>query len=159
MSRRDVLGLIVWFAVCFGAAWIGSSATMPEIRGWYAMLEKPSFNPPDWIFGPVWTALYALMAISAWLIWQPSGFNGGAVVPLGVFLGQLVLNTLWSILFFGQHNIGGALVDIALLWLSILAMIVLFYRRHRAAGLLQLPYLAWVSFASVLNYEIWRLNG
>lgn len=158
LNRRDVLGLIAWFAICFGAAWIGSSSTMPEIKGWYTTIQKPSFNPPDWIFGPVWTVLYALMAISAWLIWRPAGFRGAAL-PLGVFLVQLALNTLWSILFFKQHNIGGALVDIALLWLAIVAMIVLFYRRHRLAGLLQIPYLCWVSFASVLNYEIWRLNG
>jgi tryptophan-rich sensory protein len=159
MNRRDVLGLIAWIVVSFSAAWIGSSATMPEINGWYTTIQKPSFNPPDWIFGPVWTALFALMAISAWMIWRPAGFRDGAVLPLGVFLVQLVLNTLWSILFFKQHNIGGALVDIVLLWMSIAVMIWLFYRRHRLAGLLQIPYLAWVSFASVLNYEIWRLNS
>ena len=155
---RAILGLLGWFALVFAAAWIGSSSTMPEIQGWYATLQKPSFNPPDWIFGPVWTTLYALMAISAWLVWRPAGF-AGARLPLAVFLIQLVLNTLWSILFFGQHEIGAALVDIALLWLAIVLMIVLFIRRHRLAGLLQVPYLAWVSFASVLNYEIWRLNG
>lgn len=158
-DRRSVLGLLAWLVLVFTAAWIGSSATMPEIKGWYTTIQKPSFNPPDWIFGPVWTVLFALMGISAWLVWRPAGFRDGAALPLGVFFVQLALNTLWSILFFRQHNIGGALVDIGLLWGAIAVMIGLFLRRHRVAGLLQLPYLAWVSFASVLNYEIWRLNG
>ncbi len=158
LDRRAILGLLAWLVLVFAAAWIGSSATMPEIKGWYTTIQKPPFNPPDWIFGPVWTTLFALMAISAWIIWRPAGFRGAAV-PLAVFFLQLALNTLWSILFFGQHAIGAAFVDIVLLWVAIALLIVLFYRRHRLAGLLQVPYLAWVSFASVLNYEIWRLNG
>jgi tryptophan-rich sensory protein len=157
-DRRAVLGLLAWFVLVFAAAWLGSRATMPEIQGWYPTIKKQSFNPPDWIFGPVWTTLYALMAISAWLVWRPEGFRG-ARLPLAVFLVQLALNSLWSILFFKQHNIGAAFVEIVLLWGAIVLMIVLFLRRHRLAGLLQIPYLCWVSFAAVLNFEIWRLNG
>ena len=158
LDRRAVLGLLAWLALVFTAAWIGNRVTLPEINGWYTTLNKPPFNPPDWIFGPVWTTLYTLMAISAWLIWRPAGFRGAAL-PLSVFLVQLALNTLWSILFFRRHDLHGALIDIVLLWLAIALMIALFLRRNRLAGLLQIPYLAWVSFASLLNYEIWRLNS
>ena len=157
-DRRAILGLLAWFALVAAAAALGNYFTMPEINGWYRTLQKPPFNPPDWIFGPVWTTLYALMAIGAWLVWRPEGFRGAAF-PLAVFLFQLGLNVLWSILFFGQHALGAALVDIALLWLAIAALIGLFWRRHRLAAALQVPYLAWVSFAALLNYEIWRLNG
>lgn len=157
-DRRSSLGLLAWFALSFAAAWLGSSFTMPEINGWYTTLAKPSYNPPDWIFGPVWTTLFALMAISAWLVWRPAGFRG-ARLPLTIFFVQLVLNVLWSFLFFGRHNPGAAFVDIAVLWLMIALMIGLFWWHHRLAGLFQVPYLAWVSFASLLNYEIWRLNG
>lgn len=157
-DRRSILGLLAWLVLVFVAAGLGSWFTMPEIGGWYATLRKPTFNPPDWVFGPVWTTLYALMAISAWLVWRPAGFRG-ARLPLAVFFVQLVLNTLWSMLFFGRHQMGVALVDIALLWLAIAAMIGLFLRRHALAGLLQVPYLCWVTFASLLNYELWRLNG
>jgi tryptophan-rich sensory protein len=121
-DRRSILGLLAWFALVFATAWIGSSATMPEIKGWYTTIQKPSFNPPDWIFGPVWTTLFALMAISAWLVWRPAGFRGTALA-LTVFLVQLALNALWSILFFGQHAIGAALAEIILLWLTIAVMI------------------------------------
>jgi benzodiazapine receptor len=157
-DRRSILGLVAWFALAFAAAWLGSSITRPEIPTWYAMLRKPSFNPPDWLFAPVWTTLYALMAISAWLIWRSQGFRG-AGWPLAVFLAQLALNVLWSILFFGRHELGLALGEIALLWATIALMVGLFWRQQRLAGALQIPYLLWVSFAALLNYEIWQLNS
>jgi tryptophan-rich sensory protein len=130
---------------------------MPAIPGWYESLHKPGFSPPSWLFGPVWTLLYTMMAVAAWLVWRQAGF-AGAGLALGVFLAQLVLNALWSIVFFGKHNIGGALGVIGLLWLGILTTLWLFWRQVPAAGWLLVPYLAWVSFASALNYQLWVLN-
>jgi tryptophan-rich sensory protein len=124
---------------------------------WYADLNKPAWNPPGWIFGPVWTALYAMMAVAAWLVWQQGGF----VVqrrPLGMFLAQLALNALWTPLFFGLRHPGLAFAEIILLWLAILATLLAFRPVSRTAAWLLVPYLAWVSFAAVLNGTIWRLN-
>jgi tryptophan-rich sensory protein len=112
---------------------------------------------PDWIFGPVWTLLYLMMAVSAWLVWRQAGF-AGAKLPRALFAVQLALNSLWSVLFFGLQNPGAAAVEIVLLWLAILATTVSFFRQSKVAGWLMVPYLAWVSFASVLNFAIWRLN-
>jgi translocator protein len=156
-AMRARLGLVGWIGVCFAAAYVGSLATMPQIDTWYATLTKPSFNPPDWIFGPVWSVLFLLMAISAWRIWQRNDWSI-ARRPLLIFAGQLLLNMLWSWLFFHYHAMLAALIEIVLLWLAILAMIVSFYRMDKFAGLLQLPYLAWVSFATVLNASLWWLN-
>ena len=147
-------GLAGWLVVTFAAAWAGSRY-MPG--DWYAALAKPAWNPPNWIFGPVWTVLYVLMAVAAWLVWRQAGF-AGAGAALGLFGVQLVLNALWSYLFFGLHRIDWALADILALWAAILAVLVLFWRVQAAAGTLLLPYLAWVSFATVLNFALWRLN-
>lgn len=152
------LGLLGWLVLCFGAAALGSWATTPELPGWYASLRKPSFNPPNWVFGPVWTVLFALMAVAAWLVWKRAGWGGGRAA-LGAFLVQLGLNTLWSWLFFGRHAIGAAAVEIVILWLAILATAVLFARVDRRAGWMLAPYLAWVGYATVLNIAIWRLNS
>ncbi len=140
-----------------GAGGLGAIATTPEIEGWYATLEKPSWNPPGYVFGPVWTTLYLMMAVAAWLVWRPAGFKT-ATLPLVLFAVQLVLNVAWSWIFFGLHQPGWAFVEIVFLWLAIVATIVAFLRCSRAAGWLLVPYLAWVSFASVLNYAIWQLN-
>jgi benzodiazapine receptor len=147
-----------FLALCFAAAAIGGLATAPAIPGWYAGLIKPAFNPPNWIFGPVWTLLYALMAIAAWRVWRRGGFamSGRA---LTLFFLQLALNLAWSLIFFAGRRIGWALIDIAALWLSLAATAVMFWRRDRIAGAMLAPYLAWVSFAAVLNLAIWRLNG
>ena len=153
----SVFGLVAWLLVTFLVAAVGSRATMPAIPGWYAGLVKPWFTPPGWLFGPVWTALYAMMAVAAWLVWRKAGFSG-AGLALGIFLAQLILNGMWSVVFFGNHNIGGALLVIGLLWLGILATLLLFWRQAPVAGWLLVPYLAWVSFASVLNYALWTLN-
>lgn len=151
------VGLLVSIGICFAAAGIGSLFTAPEIRGWYAVINKPAWTPPAWLFGPVWTMLYAMMGIAAWLVWRERGF-AGAALPLALFAAQLVLNTLWSVIFFGMHRMGLAFLDIALLWLAILVTALAFWPISRVAGALLLPYLLWVSFAAALNYSIWRMN-
>ena len=153
----QVGGLLGWLVVCFGASAIGSAATIPEIKGWYAGLEKPSFNPPNWIFGPVWSVLFFLMAVAAWLVWRRFGF-AGSKAALVVFLIQLVANVIWSVLFFGMHSPAMGFGWICLLWILIAATIGLFWQKSQLAAGLLAPYLAWVSFASVLNFMIWRLN-
>lgn len=151
---KSAIGLTVWLAITFAAAWMGSRHMPGE---WYASLAKPSWNPPNWIFAPVWSVLYVLMGVAAWLVWRRAGFSG-AGTALGLFAVQLMLNALWSYLFFGLHRIDLALLDIVILWAAILAVTVLFWRVHKWAGGLMLPYIAWVSFASLLNVVLWRLN-
>lgn len=143
--------------VCLSAGFIGSAFTSSSIDTWYNGIEKPSFNPPDWIFGPVWTVLYILMGISAAMIFL-TGWNSATKLALGVFAAQLVLNTLWSILFFGLKNPGLAFAEIVVLWLAIAASILLFYRIRPTAAYLLVPYILWVSFAAVLNFRIMVLN-
>lgn len=150
----QVVGAVVWLALTFGAAAIGSRFLPDE---WYRGLKKPAWNPPNWLFGPVWTLLYLLMAIAAWLVWREHGVLAAAPA-LAFFVLQLVLNAAWSWLFFGRHAIAGALVDILILWVTILITLVLFWRLVPAAGALLLPYLAWVSFATILNATILALN-
>ncbi|MBA2245451.1 MAG: tryptophan-rich sensory protein [Gemmatimonadetes bacterium] len=156
MSRtREVAGLVVWIGLCLGAGFLGSQ--LGEPGQWYAQLEKPSWNPPSWVFGPVWTVLYVLMGIAAWLVWKERGF-GGAPTALGLFLAQLVLNVAWTGIFFGLQRPDLAFLEILVLWALILATLVAFWRVRAAAGALLLPYLAWVSFATALNFAIWQLN-
>lgn len=151
---ESLLALAGWFGVTFGAAWFGAQFSPGE---WYAGLDKPSWNPPNWIFGPVWTGLYAMMAISAWLVWRLGGFRLQAW-PLVVFLIQLALNAVWSWLFFGLRNPALAFVEIVALWVAIGVTLLLFRRRSPMAAWLLVPYLAWVTFAAVLNFTLWRLN-
>jgi translocator protein len=151
---RQILGLVGWLAAAFAAAAFGGLFSPGE---WYAQLDKPSWNPPGWIFGPVWTALYAMMGVAAWLVWRRSGF-AGAPVALALFGAQLVLNAMWSWLFFGLHRPALALVDIVALGLAIAATIVAFWQHSRPAALLLVPYLGWVGFATALNLTLWRLN-
>lgn len=153
-NQRSALGAIVALVLTFGAAYVGSRFPVDE---WYSALAKPSWNPPNWLFGPVWSVLYLLMAISVWLVWRKEGLLG-AIVPLIIFLLQLVLNAAWSWIFFGLHELGYAFVEIVALWVAIVVNIILFWRINPISGILLLPYLAWVTFASVLNYTIWRLN-
>jgi translocator protein len=152
---KTTLGLIGWLLLCFAAA-AGGALFMPG--EWYAALNKPAWNPPDWIFGPVWTALYTMMAVAAWLVWRRGGFAGQGR-PLGLFLAQLALNALWTPLFFGLRQPGVAFAEILLLWVAILATLLAFWPVSRAAAWLLAPYLAWVSFAAVLNGTLWRLNA
>lgn len=148
-------GLVVWLLVCFVAPALGSAAGPGE---WYAQLNKPSWNPPGWLFGPVWTVLYVMMAVAAWMIWRRGGWRVQQL-PLGLFLAQLALNALWTPLFFGLHRPDLALMDIVALWFGIVVTIVVFARVHRVAAALLAPYLAWVSFATFLNFTLWRLNS
>jgi benzodiazapine receptor len=148
------LGLVAWIIICLVPGAIGPVLGIPD--EWYAALAKPSWNPPSWVFGPVWTMLYILMGISAWRISMRAPHS---MRSLGLFFVQLILNAAWTPIFFGLHQIGWALVDIVLLWFAIVAVILAFSRRDKLAAALLVPYLAWVSFATCLNYTLWRLNG
>lgn len=151
-------GLLLWFAITFAAAAIGSAGSRNSAT-FYAGLVQPSWAPPASVFGPVWTILYALMAIAAWLVWRERAFNrDNVVLALGFFVAQLLLNALWSWLFFAWHEGALAFVDIIALWMLIVVTLVLFWRVHPVAGVLLLPYLIWVSFAAALNFTTWRLN-
>ena len=157
-AAHRIIALAVFVLICFAAAGLGSLVTASQIPNWYADLAKPSWTPPDWIFGPVWTLLYLTMAFSAWLVWRQAGF-AGAKLPLALFAIQLALNSLWSVLFFGLQNPGAAAVEIVLLWAAILATLLAFWKRSNLAGALLVPYLAWVGFAGALNVAIWLMNA
>jgi benzodiazapine receptor len=149
-----VLSLLLTLAIGGIAGWI----TNPEIGGWYQTIQKPSWQPPNWVFGPVWTVLYILMGIAFWLVWrEPSSERRNAAIVF--FMIQLLFNFLWSIIFFNFHSIGWALIDIAALWIFIIITIFSFRRVNKTAAWLMVPYICWVSFAMILNYSIFRLNG
>jgi tryptophan-rich sensory protein len=150
------LGLAL--ACCYGAAAVGGLLTAQAVDGWYPTLAKPSWNPPAWVFGPVWTVLYGMMAVAVWLVWLRRRRQSVAT-PIGLFVLQLAFNAAWSPLFFGLHRPDIAFADIMLLWLALVATVWVFLRRHVTAGILLVPYLLWVSFAAVLNFAIWRLNS
>ena len=151
-TRRAALGFVL-SALLVGVA--GSFFTEPSIRNWYADLTKPEFNPPNWVFAPVWTTLYVMMGIAAWRVWRKTGLQS---TPLYLYGAQLLLNFGWTVLFFGLHEIGWALAEIALLFVLIAATMASFWARDRIAGLLFVPYLLWVSFAATLNHALWTLN-
>lgn len=158
MSKtHQTAGLIVFLILCLGVGALGAMATTPEIAGWYSTLNKPTWNPPPSIFGPVWTTLYLMMALSAWLIWRKGGLQKNRI-PLAAFAVQLILNLAWSWIFFSMHQIGGAFVEITVLWISILLTGILFHKNSKLASVLLLPYLCWVSFATYLNFTLWQLN-
>lgn len=158
MSKtHQTAGLIVFLILCLGVGALGGMATTPEIAGWYSTLNKPTWNPPPSIFGPVWTTLYLMMALSAWLIWRKGGLQKNRI-PLAAFAVQLILNLAWSWIFFSMHQIGGAFVEITVLWSSILLTGILFHKNSKLASVLLLPYLCWVSFATYLNFTLWQLN-
>jgi benzodiazapine receptor len=140
-ARGDLVGLAVSIAICFGCAALGSLLTQPSLGDWYAQLRKPAWTPPDWVFGPVWSALFLCMAVSAWLIWRDVGV-AGARLPLTLFGIQLVLNVTWSAVFFGMRLPGVACLEIAALWLAIAATTAAFWGRNRAAAMLMMPYLS-----------------
>jgi tryptophan-rich sensory protein len=157
MTRsRDLLGLAGWLLIAFLAATIGATASI-SARDFYAEMARPSWAPPGSVFGPVWTALYAMMGVAAWLVWRAQGLSGAGAALL-LFVVQLAVNALWSWLFFGWRQGALAFVDILVLWVLIAATIALFGRVSRVAAALLVPYLAWVTFASFLNFSIWRLN-
>lgn len=155
-KRRQVLGFIVWLAISFIAAAIGALASI-RADSFYVSLVRPAWAPPAAVFGPVWTALYASMAIAAWLIWREGGFRH-ARSALTLFLVQLALNAVWSWLFFAWRLGALAFIDILLLWILIVATVVAFWRGRPLAGALLVPYLLWVSFAAALNYSVWQKN-
>jgi len=159
MKGSDILKVVFSILICQAAGFLGSLATTPSIATWYKTVAKPSFNPPNAIFGPVWLSLYLMMSISLFLIWKQWGAAKGVRPALIIFFVQLALNTLWSVLFFGLHQPMWAFFEIVILWLFILLTMMVFWRLSRVAGLLLLPYLLWVSFASALNFAIWRLNA
>jgi benzodiazapine receptor len=157
MTRmQQVRGLIGWLLLSFVVAAIGGWASA-HAATFYGHLTQPAWAPPAWLFGPVWSLLYALMGIAAWLVWRVGGF-AAARRALTLFLIQLAVNALWSWLFFAWHLGALAFVDIVLLWLLIVATVVAFWRIRPLAGALLLPYLAWVSFASALNFAVWHFN-
>ena len=154
---RKLVPLALSLAACLGVAGLGGAFTSTSVGDWYPTLSKPSWNPPSWVFGPVWTVLYSLMAVAAWRIWlRGPRAHWGA---LALFGAQLLLNLGWSWVFFGCRAPGWAVLEISALWLAIVATLVSFWRVDRLAGLLLTPYLAWVSFAAALNLAIWRLNA
>jgi tryptophan-rich sensory protein len=155
VTLSSVVGLFVFIVVCAAAAAMGARFRPGE---WYARLRKPSWRPPNWLFAPVWSLLYLMIAVAGWLVWLPGGLAASAA-PLALWLGQLVLNAAWTPAFFGLRRPDLGLVVIAVLWLAIVATVVAFAAFSTAAALLMLPYLAWVSFATALNFAIWRLNG
>lgn len=151
------LVLAAFVAVCFAAAGFGGYFTAKSVGGWYQTLRRPDWSPPDWVFGPVWTVLYLMMGVAAWVVWRKVGLTGAgwALVVFGV---QLVLNALWSLFFFGLRNPLAGFVEIVFLWCAIWATVILFWRIMPLASWLLWPYLAWVTFAMILNAAIWRLN-
>lgn len=159
-ERRPLLslGVAIVLSELVGAS--GAVFTASGLESWYPSLIKPALAPPNWVFAPVWTTLFALMGAAAWLGWRNlSGPNAAAArLALGLFVGQFVLNLAWSAAFFGAQSIGGGLVVIAFLWLAIVATILAFRRVDRRAAVLLIPYLVWVSFAAYLNYAFWTLN-
>ncbi|PWB72945.1 TspO protein [candidate division GN15 bacterium] len=150
-----MISLLVWIVISFVPAFVGSQFMPGE---WYTQLRKPSWTPPGYLFGPVWSLLYLSMGVAAWLVWKRGGYSG-APVALTLFLIQLVFNGLWSWLFFGLQRPGLAFVDIAILWILVLATTLAFWRQGAAAGTLMIPYITWLSFASALNFSIWRMNA
>jgi translocator protein len=155
MEIASIIGLACFITVCFLAALTGAWFRPGE---WYERLKKPSWRPPNRLFAPVWTILYVMIAVAGWLIWREAGF-AGAGLPLAMYALQLILNAAWTPLFFGLRRLDLGFVDIVLVWVSIIATIVLFYPIHVGATLLLLPYLAWVTFATTLNFAVWRLNS
>ena len=146
----------IFIALAVGA--IGGFATASSVTTWYRSLAKPAFNPPDAVFAPVWTTLYVVMAIAAWRVWRADSAGRRRDTALILYAVQLILNLAWSLIFFGLRQTAIALVEVAVLWIAVLATAVSFWRVDRPAGLAMIPYAAWVTFASVLNFEIWRLN-
>lgn len=155
-TKRQLVGLLGWLVLSFVASALGALASL-EAPSFYAELSQPGWAPPAWVFGPVWTTLFAMMAVAAWLVWRRGGFAARRAA-LSLFLVQLAFNALWSWLFFAWQLGGLAFFDIMLLWILIAATVVAFWRATPVAGALLLPYLAWVGFAGALNFSVWQLN-
>ncbi len=152
---EGIIALIGWLLLTFSAA---ATGMFVKTGGWYAELAKPAWNPPSWVFGPVWTTLYIMMAVAAWLAWQRGGWKAQCG-PLSLYLVQWVLNALWTPLFFGLQRPGLAFAEILILFLMVMATAIAFLRVRRLAGMMLVPYAVWVGFAAALNFTIWRLNA
>jgi translocator protein len=157
MKNITWLKLIGFILVSELAGILGSFFTIESIPNWYATLQKPSFNPPNWVFGPVWTTLYFLIGLAAYLVWEKKG-HLGRNTAMKLFWAQLAANALWTPLFFGAKELGLAFAEIVVMWILILLTMAWFWRVRKLAAVLLLPYLLWVTFASVLNYHLWQLN-
>jgi len=158
MKKGLAIKIIICLAVTFSAPVIASLVANPGTSDWYANLNKPFFNPPGWVFGPVWTVLYILMAVSAALVWHKGLAEWKVRVAMGLYLAQLFLNALWTPFFFGLEMPLLAFIDIVLLWVAIILTILAFLRVSKIAAVLMLPYLGWTTFAAVLNFSLWYLN-
>jgi benzodiazapine receptor len=155
-TQTQIIGLVGWLLLCFAASAVGAMASF-QAQSIYGQLVQPDWAPPAWLFGPVWTVLYVMMAISAWLVWRIDGFRGNSKA-LSLFLIQLLFNALWSWLFFAWQQGLWSFINIVLLWTLIVMTVLSFWRTHKLAGALLLPYLLWVSFATLLNLAVWQLN-
>ncbi len=155
----DWLGLVLFIVLSFSVGLSGKWVTQTALTSWYPLLIKPDWTPPGWLFGPAWIVLYILMSVSAWLIWRKNGFIEADKPAWRLYFLQLGLNGAWSFIFFGAHQIALALLDISLLWLSLIATGVAFWQRNLLSGILLLPYIGWVFFAALVNGAIWFLNG
>jgi tryptophan-rich sensory protein len=156
-APRDIVGLLIAVAGVEAIGGLSAVAAGGDFGDYYKRLRKPPFTPPPAAFGPVWTTLYLLMGVAAWLVWR-EGLSRRSALALGLFAAQLALNFAWSLIFFGRHRLGAALVEVVVLWLTILATIVAFWVVRPLAGALLVPYLGWVGVATYLNAGIWRLN-
>ena len=158
MRAADILKLVISVVACQLVGQVGSNFTIPAVPTWYAALRKPTFTPPNWLFGPVWISLFVLMGLSAFLVWRRGLDQEGVKLALSIFAVQLLLNLLWSAMFFGLKSPLTGLVDIFFLWIAILLTLLAFWKISTMAGILLLPYILWVSFAAVLNFSILILN-
>ncbi|MDR3470559.1 MAG: tryptophan-rich sensory protein [Devosia sp.] len=157
-APNGLLSAVAFVAIALAVRVVGGLATASSVTTWYAGLNKPAFNPPNAVFGPVWTALYVLMALAAWRVWRSGPAGGRRRQGLILYAVQLALNLAWSLIFFGLRRPGLALAEVAVLLAAVLATAAAFWRTDRPAGVMMIPYAAWVAFASALNFEIWRLN-
>ena len=158
MKAKNLNKLLLLVIICLLVGFAGSVFTGPAVSSWYVDIIKPSFNPPNWLFGPVWTLLYILMGIAWYLVWNKDLKNKTVRFVFWLFSMHLIFNFLWSVIFFGLRNFELAFIEIAALWIFILYLFFAFISIDKRAGWLMIPYLLWVSFASVLNYAIWQLN-
>ena len=156
MNNR--IKLIISIVATVGLGLLGGIFTAPQIQTWFVHLTKPSWNPPNWLFAPVWTMLYLLMGIAFYLVWRTKWEKDAKSWAIIVFIAQFALNFAWSYIFFDQHQMGWAFVDIVVLWITVLCTIIAFSRIHKTAAWLLVPYISWVSFAALLNYTIWQMN-
>lgn len=159
MKTINVLKLLTSLIICQLAGVVGSFFTFPAISSWYTYLEKPPFNPPNWVFSPVWIIMFLFMGISLYLLWEEGLGNHSVKIALLFFSIQLILNICWSIVFFGLKSPFFALIEIIILWIAILITILKSFKVSKAAGILLIPYILWVSFAAVLNFFLWNLNS